>query len=168
MKSDLIAGLPVKGTLLEIFRSKGIGHKVADDLDCTRGLVKYIDGAEKSLDFGIYSLTSRPIVDALLRAHERGVLLRGVADNTQWAGHYSLNHELLAVGVDIIRAIHQHACMHLKVAVIDNHICALGSFNWTKNAQEHNDECLLVFDSLEAAEVLALQIKQARELNLAR
>lgn len=162
---DNIESLAVRGTLLEVFRSKGIGAPVADELDCTKGLIKYMDMTKNSFVFGIYSLASQPIADAMKNMHSRGVAMRGISDNSQWGGKFSLAQSLKDAGIDIIRAVHQHSCMHIKVGVSDNNICMLGSFNWTNNAEQHNDECLLVFQSAEAASVLTTQIDQARTLN---
>lgn len=158
-------GMPVAGTVVEIFRSKGIGPAVASDLDCTVGVVKYITQAKHSIVFGIYSLASEPIAQALIHAHRRGVSMRGIADNTQWAGRSSLCPQVIAAGIDLIRAKNQHACMHIKLLVIDQHIVGLGSFNWTNRAEGMNDECYVICDSPEAAVVFTAQIDQARSLN---
>lgn len=154
--------LAVKGTLVEVFRSRGIGPVVMKELDCTDGLVKYIESAKRTLVFAIFSLTSNLIVDALIRAKNRGVVIYGIADNTQWGPSCD---RLVGAGIDLLRAKKQHACMHLKVALIDGHLVALGSFNWTNNAQLHNDEVLLVTDSVELASICRTQIDQARSLN---
>lgn len=158
-------GLPVKGVLVEVFRSKGIGPAVAPNLDCTAGLVKYIDAAKTSIIFAIFSLASQPIADALIRAKKRGVSIYGLADTKQWSNASSVNDQVVAAGIDMMRAAKQHACMHLKVAVIDANVVALGSFNWTNNAEAHNDEVLLVSESTELASVCKEQIDQARALN---
>jgi phosphatidylserine/phosphatidylglycerophosphate/cardiolipin synthase-like enzyme len=155
-------GLAVAGTLLEVFRSKGISGPVPADLDPTPGLVKYLDAAKQQIVFAIFSLTSQPIADALIRAQKRGLQLRGLADNKQWG---AVNDAVVKAGIDLERAVKQPACMHLKVAVIDGHIVALGSFNWTSNAELHNDEVLLVSDSQPLAQVLIAQIDAARAAN---
>jgi phosphatidylserine/phosphatidylglycerophosphate/cardiolipin synthase-like enzyme len=165
--SEQNVGRAVAGTVLEVFHSKGIGAPVAADLDCTAGLVKYLSAAKTSIDFAIYSLASQPIVDAMVAAKKRGLEMRGIADNTQWAGKAALNGQLVAAGIDVVRAVKQHACMHLKVAVIDGHIVALGSFNWTNHAEANNDEVLLVVDSADTARILTDQIDQARKANRA-
>jgi phosphatidylserine/phosphatidylglycerophosphate/cardiolipin synthase-like enzyme len=157
--------LKVSGTLLEVFRSKGIGAAVSDDLDCTKGLVKYLDAAKVEIVFAIFSLASQPIADALIRAHQRGVNVYGLADTKQWSGINAVNDQVVAAGIDLERAVHQHACMHLKVALIDRSIVATGSFNWTNNAEAHNDEVLLINESTELVAVLLEQIVQARTLN---
>lgn len=158
-------GMAVAGTVLEVFRSKGIGKQVEADLDCTDGLVKYLNAAQQTIVFAIFSLASQPIADALIAAHKRGVAIYGLADTKQWSGHSAVNDQVVAAGIDLMRAVKQRACMHLKVAVIDGHVVALGSFNWTNNAENHNDEVLVVIDSSEMAAVLKEQIDEARQLN---
>lgn len=163
-----IAQLPVRGMIREIYRSKGIGDPVVDDLNCTKGLVKLINSAERELVFGIFSLTSDPIAQAILDAHKRGIIIRGIADARQWNGRGSKTTKLHKSKIDIRKASNQHSCMHLKVAVVDSLYCGLGSFNWTGNAEERNDECLLIFESQEAAKILVEQIDEARRLNSAK
>lgn len=157
--------LEVVGTVLEVFRSRGIGPAVEPALDCTEGLVKYIDAAQHSIYFAIYSLGSPAIADALVAAKQRGLDMYGIGDNTQWAGRSALDQQLIDAGIDIERAVHQHACMHLKTAVIDGHIVTTGSFNWTDRAENKNDEMMVVMDSDDVADVIKTQIDEARELN---
>jgi len=155
-------GLAVAGTLLEVFRSQGISGPVPANLDPTPGLVKYLNAAAKEIVFAIFSLTSQPVANALIGAKKRGVSLRGLADTKQWG---PTNDAVVKAGIDLERAVKQHACMHLKVAVIDGHVVALGSFNWTSNAELHNDEVLLISDSQPLAQVLIAQIDAARAAN---
>jgi phosphatidylserine/phosphatidylglycerophosphate/cardiolipin synthase-like enzyme len=34
--------------------------------------------------------------------------------------------------------------MHRKFCIIDNHVVITGSYNWTKNAAERNDENIMI------------------------
>ena len=52
-----------------------------------------------------------------------------------------LAHEGIATFID-----GKHAIAHNKVIVIDGHVLITGSFNFSKSAEEHNAENLLVID----------------------
>jgi phosphatidylserine/phosphatidylglycerophosphate/cardiolipin synthase-like enzyme len=38
----------------------------------------------------------------------------------------------------------RHGIMHRKFCIIDNHVVITGSYNWTKNAAERNDENIMI------------------------
>ena len=84
-----------------------------------------------------------PIAKALIEAHRRGVAVKAILDKSANAQHYSaatfLEHMGVPVWIDS-----QHAIAHNKVMVIDNATVITGSFNFTKAAEEHNAENLLI------------------------
>ena len=86
----------------------------------------------------------------------------GLADSRQWSAQCD---RLVAAKVDLVRAVKQHAAMHLKVAVVDRRYVALGSFNWTNAAEYRNDEVLLTVTSPALAAMLVEQIDAARKAN---
>jgi hypothetical protein len=59
--------------------------------------------------------------------------------------------KLTQAGVDIRLAVRQTALMHNKVGIFDGTTICTGSFNWTSNAERHNDENLLVVDGPDVA-----------------
>lgn len=76
-----------------------------------------------------------------------------VADQSQSKGRAmsAMVEKLTQAGVDIRLAVRQTALMHNKVGIFDGKTICTGSFNWTTNAERHNDENLLVVDGPDVA-----------------
>jgi phosphatidylserine/phosphatidylglycerophosphate/cardiolipin synthase-like enzyme len=110
---------------------------------CTQDIVNAIDSARHTILVQAYSFTSVPIAKALIEAHRRGVAVKVILDKRANTQHYSAATFLEHMGVPVwIDA--QHAIAHNKVMVIDDATVISGSFNFTKAAEEHNAENLLI------------------------
>lgn len=109
----------------------------------TGAVVDAIDHAKEYVIVQAYSFTSAPIASALKRAHDRRDKVLVILDKSQTTERYSsatfLQHAGIPVFIDS-----QHAIAHNKVIVIDGETVITGSFNFTKAAEEHNAENLLV------------------------
>lgn len=116
--------------------------------DCTKLLTDQIDHAKKSIDVQLYSFTSYKIAKALVKAHERGVKVRVIADRSNVDSKffsfvpYLQKHHIPA---HIDRSIKGIA--HNKVMIIDHEWVETGSFNFTKAAQTKNAENMLLINS---------------------
>jgi type I site-specific restriction-modification system R (restriction) subunit len=100
-----------------------------------------IDKARQSVRVAAYSFTSHPIADALVEAHQRGVDVEVVLDKSQ--RKRSLAGFLKESGIPV-RINRHYAIMHNKFIIIDAKVLELGSFNFTKAAEERNAENVLV------------------------
>ena len=110
---------------------------------CTELVVDTLASAKQTVFVQAYSFTSAPIAQALIDASKRGVHVRVILDKSQRTEHYSAADVLLHAGIPVnIDAA--HAIAHNKVMVIDGDTVITGSFNFTKAAEEHNAENLLV------------------------
>ena len=98
-----------------------------------------LEGETPTLDVMVYSFTHDTIADALIRAHERGVLIRVLTDKVQAAGKYADDERLEAAGIPL-RRDNQTGLMHHKVAIENGRVVGLGSFNWTASADLRNAE----------------------------
>jgi phosphatidylserine/phosphatidylglycerophosphate/cardiolipin synthase-like enzyme len=106
-----------------------------------------VDRAKVSLEVLIYSINRPSIVDAILRAKNRGAVVRVIVDATQIGEdkeQFQLQR-LLAADIPVRRDTHRGS-MHMKSVVVDNKEFLIGSFNFTNNATENNDESLLIWD----------------------
>lgn len=113
----------------------------------------------------MYSFTSEPIAEAMVRAKERGIKIRILMDKQQAGGKYSKYQYFVDNGISVIRDIHARI-VHNKIAVIDEKILFTGSFNWTKSAEERNEENLLEFiDEAEVIEVYQKRLDYLWEFN---
>ena len=107
-------------------------------------IIKQIDSAEAYVDTAMYSFTYESIAEAIIRAKNRGVQIRIPMDKGQSQGKSSKYKFLLDNDIAIIQDRHA-GIMHNKIAIIDGRILFTGSYNWSKSAEERNEENLLEF-----------------------
>ncbi|KAG9073155.1 hypothetical protein KI688_000942 [Linnemannia hyalina] len=113
-------------------------------------LVKTLDGAQKSLDICVYTITDDHLANAIIRAHERGVKVRIISDSEK-ADDLGSDVNRLRDNNDIsTRVDKSKSFMHHKFAVIDDQLVINGSYNWTKGARFDNRENLTLTNSPKA------------------
>ena len=117
---------------------------------CTEAVVKELNAAKETVLVQAYSFTSTPIAKALLEAHKRKVKVQVIVDKSQRTEKYSDADFLVNVGIPV-QIDAKHAIAHNKIIIIDSSTVITGSFNFTKAAEEHNAENLLVIRSPELA-----------------
>lgn len=116
---------------------------------CAQELAQKIDSAKSSVHAAVYSFTSGEIASAMVRAKERGVEVKIVTDYTQAAGEYSKGEFLEQNGIEVKKKKISGGSMHDKFVVIDGALAGTGSFNYTENADERNDENLVFLTNKE-------------------
>jgi phosphatidylserine/phosphatidylglycerophosphate/cardiolipin synthase-like enzyme len=110
---------------------------------CTEAVVAEIGRAKTSVLVQAYSFTSAPIAKAIVDAHQRGVEVKVILDESQETEKYSEADFLIHAGVPT-RIDAKHAIAHNKIMVIDGQTVITGSFNFTKQAETSNAENLLI------------------------
>ena len=118
---------------------------------CEGQVVHWIDRANETLHVLIYSFTNDAIGDAVVRAHQRGVEIKVVFEESQ-VSTYSEYGKLQAIGV-LVRNDTNPGLMHHKTAVIDGYVILSGSFNWSAAAEERNNENMMILRSEDLARV---------------
>ncbi len=118
---------------------------------CTQAIVDRIAGAKASVLVQAYSFTSRPIAKALVDAHQRGVRVEVILDESQVLQDNIRANYFAKAGLPVtVDGV--HAIAHNKVMVIDEITVITGSFNFTRAAEVDNAEnLLLVTDKFLAA-----------------
>ena len=111
-------------------------------------IIGFIDRCSETLDISVYSMTHDGIRDAILLAHERGVAVRIMTDYLQASNRYADDEAFHAAGIPIVRGIRSYQ-MHNKFVLgdalsTDKSAMATGSFNWSKNAVERNNENFVI------------------------
>ncbi len=106
-------------------------------------LISLINNAHKYIYFAIYEFTLSDVADALVRAKERGVDVRGIMDKENSTTSYEtpIIATLRSAGIPIETQTHPNGIMHIKALVTEN-AYASGSYNWTNSATNVNDEVL--------------------------
>jgi len=112
--------------------------------DTINHLLALVNGAHQSVYFLAFSFTSDELVTALMAAQARGVDVRGVLDAGQAAGNQGGEYEALqAAGIEV-RLDGEGGSMHNKILIIDGEIVVTGSYNFSANAEDNNDENTLI------------------------
>ena len=110
--------------------------------DTISPLLREIKSAEKSIHFMAFSFTHDRLGTAMRDRFKSGVDVRGVFEARQ-VDQYSEYEKLEAAGLPVIKDRNSGA-MHHKVIVVDEETVITGSYNFSKNAEERNNENLLI------------------------
>ncbi|MEA3307331.1 MAG: phospholipase D-like domain-containing protein [Elusimicrobiota bacterium] len=109
-------------------------------------IVRAIDSAQMEIDVAMFSMTSKPIMEALIRAKARGINIKLMLS----AGmkfpfyHQALKNKMTLKFMDgrIYRGR-----MHNKFTIIDNTLLINGAFNFSANAEKVNAENTIITTS---------------------
>ena len=104
-------------------------------------IVEYVRGARKSVRFYAFTYTHPDLSDAMIERFENGVKVEGVIENRGASNGAMV--PLYCAGLPVMVDGNKYT-MHHKVIVIDDAIVITGSFNFTKSADEANDDNILV------------------------
>ena len=101
------------------------------------------------LDLLSYSFTSVPVVEALMRARHRGVIVKLVADEKDNVSADRSGKSRAALNALVnawadARTIRGYPIHHDKVIIADRQTIELGSFNYSNAAAHRNSENVLV------------------------
>lgn len=130
----------------------GLSTRFSPSQDPVPALVAAIDSAAASVRFATYSFTHPDIADALMRAHARGVTVTGIFDKSQASSSYSVDETLAQAGLAVHLDGNENASgfnggkLHHKLLIVDGGpgegpaTVATGSTNWSRSAQQDNDE----------------------------
>ena len=115
-------------------------------------IVALIRDAQDEIKFLAYSFTSDEIAAAMLERAAQGIPVRGIFEESQYYSNIGTEFDnLTAAGLDV-RLDGNQRNMHHKVIIIDAKTVILGSYNFSRSAEEYNDEnTLIIHDSQLAA-----------------
>lgn len=106
-------------------------------------LVPLIEQAQKSIRFMAFSFTHTEIGDAVLARAGAGVDVRGIFETRGSETEYSQLPTLYCAHVPV-RQDGNPTTFHHKVFVIDDKLVITGSFNFSGNADQSNDENAII------------------------
>ena len=109
-------------------------------------VVNMLRTCKKSLDIAIYSFTLESITNALIEVHNRGIPVRVICDNECEKKSTSKIKKLASVGI-VCKTDNCSYYMHHKFAIIDVSVIITGSFNWSTQAVNHNQENILFLEN---------------------
>jgi len=163
--SGLILGLFVGFLLGGIYSPKVyteqpqiVGVYFSPNGGCESAVLTWISKANSSIHVLIYSFTLDSIGNALVEAHQRGIEVKAVFEKSQ-ISQYSEYNRLRNAGISV-RNDTNPDLMHDKVMIVDSNIVLTGSFNWSANAQENNNENLIVISSRPVANAFEINFQK--------
>ncbi|EAR81025.1 PLD-like domain protein (macronuclear) [Tetrahymena thermophila SB210] len=112
-------------------------------------IVEYLNLAHKTIDVCVFTISNDYLAWALYDLHKKGVKVRIITDDECSTNRGSDIQDLADAGIPCRLDSDPTAHMHNKFAIIDGHILVNGSFNWTQQAVEKNQENLSIIDSEE-------------------
>jgi phosphatidylserine/phosphatidylglycerophosphate/cardiolipin synthase-like enzyme len=118
----------------------------------TDKLIQLINNTQHKLHAAIYMLTDKQIAQALIDAKKRGVDVKIIVDQATMDFEYGKGKFLKNSDIEIYiyspksktRSSNKRLpIMHHKFAILDDKIWT-GSFNWTKSANQRNQENVII------------------------
>ncbi|MDX1960843.1 MAG: phospholipase D-like domain-containing protein [Leptospiraceae bacterium] len=138
-------------------------------------LIQFVNEAKSEINYMIFAHTHDELTTALIRAAKRGVLVRGIHDYTFVRGTSMEAARLYNAGrlnpngkgpfnkedgnenTKTPGRRESGGKLHCKTMIIDGRIVSTGSFNWSNNAVNNNDENMMVIYSPQVAAELQNQ-----------
>ena len=121
-----------------------------------------LSDAEESIYFLAFSFTSNELGTVVRQKHEAGLDVKGVMDEEQINSNTGTEFDpFRQKGVDVL--IDGNAGqMHHKLFIVDKKIVAFGSYNFSKSAEENNDENLIIVYNPQIAELFVQEFERVR------
>ena len=103
-----------------------------------------IDAAKVSIDAVTFTFSSKPIADAIIRAHKRGVKVRFLQDKDM-ARASDMAKMVFESGVPFrwMGGVNGKGAMHNKFIILDGKILGTGSYNFTTNGSVNSFENII-------------------------
>ncbi|WP_139490387.1 phospholipase D-like domain-containing protein [Brevibacillus dissolubilis] len=112
--------------------------------------VRYIDAAQFTIDGAFYEIRYQPIVDAFIRAKNRGVQIRLITDTDYITNTFT--QQLISAGI-AVKGDNRSALMHNKYAILDGNKLWMGSANVTDTDNANNYDNTILWESQQLADI---------------
>ncbi len=143
--------LTINGTPVQVLFSpedKAISH-----------IVPYVQRAKTSVLFMAFTYTQPDLGAAMIERLNNGVKVSGVFESTGSDSEYSEMTPLFCAKAPV-RQDGNPAFLHHKVIIIDNRIVITGSLNFTDNANQNNNENVIIIDNAAIAQLYTTEFQR--------
>jgi phosphatidylserine/phosphatidylglycerophosphate/cardiolipin synthase-like enzyme len=130
-------------------------------------VIAEIENAQSRIRFMAFSFTSDEIADAMIGRAQAGVTVQGVIEERNAESEYGQYSRLRDAGLDVLLDGNPYITHH-KVIIVDDATVILGSYNFTSNAENSNDENLLIIRDPEVAALFVIEFGRVYEQAQAR
>lgn len=140
----LLQGSPAIADMEAIFSPEG-GIKET--------LLKEMESTQSTLDLAVHGITSLDMANGLLKAKQRGVKVRIVADSKQAKAKSSLITYLINQGIPVkVLGQKDKEVMNHRFVIFDRKKVVTGSYDWSEASEKWNFENILILGDSEIAE----------------
>ncbi len=119
-------------------------------------ILPYLANAQSNIRFMAFSFTYDNMEDVITDRFENGVDVAGVFEKTGSSTEYSELGDMYCSGMKV-RRDGNGGFLHHKVVVVDERIVITGSLNFSDNANDSNDENVIIVDN---ADIAALYLEE--------
>ena len=121
-----------------------------------------LTNAEESIYFLAFSFTSNELGTVVRQKYDAGLDVKGVMDEEQVKSNTGTEFDpFRQKGVDVLIDGNEGQ-MHHKLFIIDEKIVAFGSYNFSRGAEENNDENLIIIYNADIAEQFVHEFERVR------
>lgn len=146
----------VDGATIQTFFSPKGGTKAA--------ILDTLSKAKKQIRMMAFSVTDEDIQKLLITKHQQGVKVEGIFDGCM-ISQYSIYQDLLTKNIPVMIDGNQ-ALLHSKVFIVDGQVVITGSYNFSKNAEERNNENTLIIRSAKVAGFYQAEFERLKSASL--
>ena len=122
----------------------------SEDPAIEQAIIPVIHSATRSVRFLAFSFTDFPLAEAMIQRAQNGVDVAGVFEKVGSDTDAAELKTLFCAQVPV-RRDGNPSFLHHKVIVVDERIVITGSLNFSTNAEESNDENVIIIDNAEIA-----------------
>jgi phosphatidylserine/phosphatidylglycerophosphate/cardiolipin synthase-like enzyme len=119
--------------------------------DVIQNIIPYVQGAQTSIYFMAFTYTQADLGAAMIDRFQAGVDVQGVFEVTGSESEFGQMTPLFCANIPV-RQDGNPAFLHHKVIIIDEKIVITGSLNFTNNANESNNENVIIIQDPQIAQ----------------
>jgi phosphatidylserine/phosphatidylglycerophosphate/cardiolipin synthase-like enzyme len=113
-------------------------------------LIPLIESAQNNISFMAFSFTHDDLGNALLERAQAGVEVKGIFETRGSETEYSEMTKFYCAGIPVLQDGNP-GTFHHKVIIIDDRMVVTGSLNFSENADDSNDENVMVVSNRDIA-----------------
>jgi len=135
----------------------------SEDPALENAIVPIVKSATRSVRFLTFSFTDYPLADAMSQRAKEGVDVAGVFETVGSETEAAELKTLMCRKVPV-KQDGNPGFLHHKVIVVDERIVITGSMNYSTNAEENNDENVIIIDNAEIARLYIQEFERVWSL----
>jgi len=124
----------------------------SEDHAIESAIIPVVNTATQSIRFLAFSFTDFPLAEAMIQRAQNGVNVAGVFEKVGSDADSAELNTLYCAQIPV-RRDGNSAFMHNKVIVVDSRYVITGSLNFSTNAEESNDENVIIIDDPDIAQL---------------